>query len=81
MDLKRCEAIVVTGRRPDGGRAGLAPPRRCRNPALAHSEYCEAHACQADLQNVLRGCFRVGWEYGVERWEREQQAAIRRSAR
>ena len=70
--LKQCEAIILQGRSPSGGRAGLAPPRRCRKLALGSGEYCEVHQPQAALQSLLRECLRPRWEHTVERWQRQQ---------
>lgn len=59
----------------------MVPPRRCRRVAVDGAEYCEVHVPHSDLQTLLRGCFRTGWEYGVERWIKEQEVKKQRRER
>ncbi|MBN1337174.1 MAG: hypothetical protein JXB39_14535 [Deltaproteobacteria bacterium] len=71
MRFRQCEAIIVYGRDEDGRRAGLVPPRRCRRVALEGSDYCEVHAPQAYLQDLLRRLFPLSWHVTVEVWMRD----------
>ena len=69
----RCKGIVVLGRTPGGGRAGMVPPRQCQRVAVQDSEYCEVHAAQAGLQDLYRSLLQYGWEYRVEQYERDRR--------
>jgi hypothetical protein len=71
----RCKAIVVLGRTPAGGRAGLVPPRHCQRVAQQEGEYCEVHEGQASLQDLYRALLGFGWELRVERYEGDQRRA------
>ena len=80
MSFQQCQAIIVLGRSPEGGRSGIIPPRKCWRVAL-DSGFCEVHEKQADLQNLYKSLLRPGWEQMFVRWEKDRERGVQPARR